>query len=411
MNMEKNKKVIVLGGNVPHCTLIKELKKRGYYTILIDYLDNPPAKSIADIHIQESTLDQDKVLEIAKEYQPQYILDACIDRPIPVVGYVSEKLGLFCPFGYKESLIGTNKNLMKQMMIDHQIPTSKFVNITSLEQTDDIDLRYPLIIKPSDASGSIGITKVDKPDDLKENVQLALKHSRSGEAIVEEFVSGMEIQVDCFIANGKCEILVIKEKRKFRTDVLTLSYGSMIPALISDEVAEKIQVACDQIANVLNLKNCPFFLQALVDEKNISIIEFGLRIGGMLSYKMIEQITGLNVISTAVDAYTEETPCIKTNPMKTIYTTNHIFPKKGVVTSVTGVDELLEKKVIADYTQFMTLGSTSEGNLESKDRIGTFTIIADNLEDYQQKMRTAINTLDVWDADGNSIMRKDIYKL
>lgn len=411
MNMEKNKKVIVLGGNVPHCTLIKELKKRGYYTILIDYLDNPPAKSIADIHIQESTLDQDKVLEIAKEYQPKYILDACIDRPIPVVGYVSEKLGLFCPFGYKESLIGTNKNLMKQMMIDHQIPTSKFVNITSLEQTDDIDLRYPLIIKPSDASGSIGITKVDKPDDLKENVQLALKHSRSGEAIVEEFVSGMEIQVDCFIANGKCEILVIKEKRKFRTDVLTLSYGSMIPALISDEVAEKIQVACDQIANVLNLKNCPFFLQALVDEKNISIIEFGLRIGGMLSYKMIEQITGLNVISTAVDAYTEGTPCIKTNPMKTIYTTNHIFPKKGVVTSVTGVDELLEKKVIADYTQFMTLGSTSEGNLESKDRIGTFTIIADNLEDYQQKMRTAINTLDVWDADGNSIMRKDIYKL
>ena len=300
---------------------------------------------------------------------------------------------------------------MKQMMIDHQIPTSKFVNITSLEQTDDIDLRYPLIIKPSDASGSIGITKVDKPDDLKENVQLALKHSRSGEAIVEEFVSGMEIQVDCFIANGKCEILVIKEKRKFRTDVLTLSYGSMIPALISDEVAEKIQVACNQIANVLNLKNCPFFLQALVDEKNISIIEFGLRIGGMLSYKMIEQITGLNVISTAVDAYTEGTPCIKTNPMKTIYTTNHIFPKKGVVTSVTGVDELLEKKVIADYTQFMTLGSTSEGNLESKDRIGTFTIIADNLEDYQQKMRTAINTLDVWDADGNSIMRKDIYKL
>lgn len=409
--MGNNKKVIVLGGNIPHCTLIKELKDRGYYTILVDYLDNPPAKSIADIHIQESTLDQEKVLEIAQKYHPQYIVDACIDRPIPVVGYVSEKLGLFCPFGYKESLIGTNKNLMKQMMIDHQIPTSQFINITSLEQIDDINLNYPLIIKPSDASGSIGITKVDSKKDLKENVQLALKHSRSGEAIVEEFVSGMEIQVDCFISNGKCQILVIKEKRKFRTDVLTLSYGSMIPALISEEVAHKIQAACDQIVNVLHLNNCPFFLQALVDEKNISIIEFGLRIGGMLSYKMIEQITGLNVISTAVDAYTECTPSIRINPIKTIYTTNHIFPKKGVVASVTGVNELLEKKIITDYTQFMTMGSSSDGKLESKDRIGTFTIIADNLEDYHQKMKTAIDTLDVLDADGNSIMRKDIYKL
>ncbi len=409
--MENKNKVIVLGGNVPHCTLIKELKAKGFYTILIDYLDNPPAKVFADIHIQESTLDQEKVLEIARKYQPKYIIDACIDRPIPVVGYVSEKLGLFCPFGYKESLIGTNKNLMKQMMIDNNIPTSRFVNITSLEQMDDIHLNYPLIIKPSDASGSIGITKVDSKEDLKEKVQLALKHSRSGEAIVEEFVSGMEIQVDCFITEGKCNILVIKEKRKFRTDVLTLSYGSMIPALISEEVAQKIQEVCNQITKVLNLKNCPFFLQALVDEKNISIIEFGLRIGGMLSYKMIEQITGLNVISTAVVAYTEGIPSIKTNPMKSIYTTNHIFPKKGVVASVKGVNDLLEKNIISDYTQFMTMGSSSEGKLESKDRIGTFTIIADNLEDYQNKMQTAIDTLDVLDADGNSIIRKDIYKL
>lgn len=403
--------VIVLGGNVPHCSLIKELKNRGFYTILVDYLDNPPAKAIADKHIQESTLDQEKVLEIAKEYSPKYIIDACIDRPIPVVGYVSEKLGLFCPFGYKESLLGTNKNLMKQMMIDNNIPTSKFVNITSLEQIKNIKLNYPLIIKPSDASGSIGINKVDNKEELEENVKLALEYSRSGEAIVEEFVSGMEVQVDCFVADAKCQILVVKEKRKFRTDVLTLSYGSMIPALISEEVAHKIQAACDQIVNVLHLNNCPFFLQALVDEKNISIIEFGLRIGGMLSYKMIEQITGLNVISTAVDAYTECTPSIRINPIKTIYTTNHIFPKKGVVASVTGVNELLEKKIIADYTQFMTMGSSSDGKLESKDRIGTFTIVANNLADYQNKMKTAINTLDVLDADGNSIMRKDIYKL
>ena len=59
----------------------------------------------------------------------------------------------------------------------------------------------------------------------------------------------------------------------------------------------------------------------------------------------------------------------------------------------------------------MTMGSSSEGKLESKDRVGTFTIVADNMEDYQNKMQTAIDTLDVLDAEGNSIMRKDIYKL
>lgn len=409
--MDNKENVIVLGGNVPHCSLIQELKTRGYNTILIDYLDNPPAKAIADEHIQESTLDQEKVLEIARKYNPKYVIDACIDRPIPVVGYVSEKLGLFCPFGHKESMIGTNKNLMKKMMIDNGIPTSRYVTITSLNQIENIDLNYPLIVKPSDASGSIGITKIDCQEELIDNISIALNHSRSGEAIVEEFVSGMEIQVDCFIAEGKCHILVIKEKRKFRTDILTLSYGSMIPALISEEVSIKIQEACDNITKILKLKNCPLFLQALVDDRNISIIEFGLRIGGMLSYKMIHQITGLNILSTAVDAYTERIPSIKINPIKTIYTTHHIFPKAGTVASVKGVNELLDKEIISDYTQFMTMGNSSEGKMESKDRIGTFTIVAKDLEEYQYKMKTAINVLDVLDADGNSIMRKDIYKL
>ena len=60
--MDSRKKVLVLGGNVPHRTLIHKLKLKGYFIVLIDYLDNPPAKSVADEHIQISTLDKEKVL-------------------------------------------------------------------------------------------------------------------------------------------------------------------------------------------------------------------------------------------------------------------------------------------------------------------------------------------------------------
>ena len=47
---------LVLGGTNPHIELIKQLKERGYYVVLVDYLDNPPAKKYADIHEQESFL-------------------------------------------------------------------------------------------------------------------------------------------------------------------------------------------------------------------------------------------------------------------------------------------------------------------------------------------------------------------
>ena len=57
--MANKKNALVLGGTVPHISLIKKLKERGYHTILVDFLSNPPAKTFADEHIQESTLDKE----------------------------------------------------------------------------------------------------------------------------------------------------------------------------------------------------------------------------------------------------------------------------------------------------------------------------------------------------------------
>ena len=51
---------LVLGGTSPHVELINKLKQRGYYVILVDYLNNSPGIAAADQHIQESTLDKEK---------------------------------------------------------------------------------------------------------------------------------------------------------------------------------------------------------------------------------------------------------------------------------------------------------------------------------------------------------------
>ena len=43
--------IIVLAGGSDQIALINELKKRGHYTVLVDYFENPPAKMYADKHI------------------------------------------------------------------------------------------------------------------------------------------------------------------------------------------------------------------------------------------------------------------------------------------------------------------------------------------------------------------------
>ena len=66
--MNEKPVAIVLGGIVPHKNLLEKLKKRGYYTILIDYFENPPAAAAADLHLRESAMDKEAVLRAAKKY-------------------------------------------------------------------------------------------------------------------------------------------------------------------------------------------------------------------------------------------------------------------------------------------------------------------------------------------------------
>ena len=141
-------KVIVLGGTFPHITLVSKLKSRGYYVILIDYLNHPPAKAEADLHIQESTLDKKKVLQIAKKYEVKLVISTCIDQANVTACYVSEALGLPRPYSYDKSLEVTNKLKMKQKMIDNNINTSKFQEVTSFEDLQIHQLNFPLIVKP-----------------------------------------------------------------------------------------------------------------------------------------------------------------------------------------------------------------------------------------------------------------------
>ena len=63
--MKNNSKVIILAGVYDQIALINEFKNKNYYTILIDYYSNPPAKDYAVIHYQVSTLDIDEIKKIA----------------------------------------------------------------------------------------------------------------------------------------------------------------------------------------------------------------------------------------------------------------------------------------------------------------------------------------------------------
>ncbi len=202
------KRALVLGGTNDHIYLIEKLKKNGFSTVLIDYLENPPAKNFADKFIRKNAFDKNAVLETARKVRPDIVISVAIDQTLPVIAYVSETLKLPCHITYAQALEITNKALMKKKFVENNIPTTSFIIIKEKFDGKIVQkIKFPCVVKPTDANSSKGVTKVNEKKELQPAVEEALKISRTKIVIAEEFVNGAEISADVVISDGNAYVI------------------------------------------------------------------------------------------------------------------------------------------------------------------------------------------------------------
>ncbi len=394
---------VVLGGTNPHKALIENLQGRGYYTILVDYLDSPPAADVADEHLKESTLDREKVLQIAKENNADLVIATCVDQANVIACYVAEKLNLPHPYSYENASLIADKTSMKQKMIDVGIPTAKYVIAESIDEIDLNTLSFPIVVKPSDSNGSKGVRKVDNTEELTIYLNEALKISRNGKAIVEEFIEGDEVGIDCFITEGKAHVITTHKKRKpqLKDGSVIFSIGSISPVPISKIAQKKIESVAHKIANTFNLRNTPLLMQVMVKNDEIKVIEFAPRIGGGLNFRKILLFAGFDILNASIDSYLNNKIDVKYKFIDHYYSENHIYTKPGRFGRIEGIEKLIKNDTMLEYYPNKIKGQfVSRGNA-SKDRIGSFIVKGDSIETIQDKLKTIIDSISVLDSNGS----------
>jgi carbamoylphosphate synthase large subunit len=407
----KNKKSIVLGGTDDHIALIEILKQRGYYTILLDYHKNPPAKKVADMHIQESTLNENKVLQIAIDYKVDLIITACIDQALLTACYVAEKLGLPAPFDYETALNVTNKGYMKIRMLESGIPTSKHYFFDKYTDIHSLDLQYPVMVKPANSNGSFGVKKANTRENALKYLEEAIKISRTSQAIIEEYKEGIEVGIDCYLKNKKANLIMMGRVIKKPIDESTLLiYQTIIPANVSKTAKRKIADIVNTIAEVFNLDNTPLLLQTIVNGDEVNVIEFSPRVGGASKHRSVKMITGFDILSATVDSFLGITPVLNCHEAAHLYSRNHIYAKPSIFGYIKGHEELIREKVIEEFVFFKTKGMEIGPEMASKNRVGSFLVKAESVECLMNKVKEAVDRLEVFDIFGNPIMRKDIFE-
>lgn len=403
---------LVLGGTSAHIALLENLKARKYFTILIDYYDNPPAKKYADEHLRESTLNEEAVLKIAKEREADLVISTSIDQANVTACYVGEKLNLPIPYSYETALKVTNKILMKNIMLENDIPTAKPFFWDIVENINEKELIFPLIVKPADSNGSLGVKKVNNTVQLMSAFKKAKEISRSNSVIVEELKKGIEISVDAFVQESSVEIIMIRQKYKLPEErgMVLQSPGSFSPAYVGTESFKKLKKIIEKICNSFNLKHTSLLVQAILSDDEINIIEFAPRIGGGMSYRTIFLNTGFDIVDATVNSYLQIKKQYEYTLPNSYILTIIVYAKKGIFSHIEGVPELICKSIILEFYQYKTKGMVIGDDMSTRSRIGAFLVKANSYEKAVENALVAIETLNVYNDKNESIMRKDIYK-
>ncbi|CCY48789.1 MULTISPECIES: ATP-grasp domain-containing protein [Bacteroides] len=407
------KKIMILAGGNDQIALIQELRhywKNSVEIILIDQSTCVRAVEYADRFFPISTMDQKAVLNVARSEGIDYILTACGDQPLSTMAYVSACLGLPSYLTEDEVRDLTNKLYMKEKMVKNDIPTSKHICIN-----EDWDKKtmpafaYPLVVKPVDSNGSKGVKKVFNSNELDASLQEAFKYSISKHVIIEEFKLGEELSVDIYVEGTNAKLLSVTASKKIKENEKSFTIvQSYYPVPVKYDKNKVLEIA-QQIVNVFKLKDTPLLVQMIVNEDEYSVLEFSARMGGGSKYKLIDVLSGVNIMKTYVEMVMGGKPKVTPKRQFNNAIMSYVYCKPGVFSRLKNFDTLLNNKCIYDYFVYKIPDSVIEKSDTSSDRVAGFLVVGDSAEEVTEKLKYANSQLQVLDNRGRDIMRHDLY--
>lgn len=325
------KKVVIIGANNFQNPLILKAKELGYETHVFAWKDGSIGEKTADYFYPISIIEKEEILKKCKEIKPDAIVTIASDLATITVNYVAEKLGL-PGNSMKCTKKATNKYEMRKAFKNAGVPTPKFEIVDENIDFEVLkDMEYPLIVKPTDRSGSRAITKIFNKGELLNAVKNSIINSFEKKSIVEEYIEGDEFSLEGISYKGNHKFLTITRKETTGAPHF-IETGHLEPAGLNSEQEERIYEMISRALDSLGVYNSATHSEfKITPNGDIRIIEIGARMGGdCIGSDLVQISTGYDYLKMVLDVAMGIEPSLKKIKEPEIALIKFIFGKEDV---------------------------------------------------------------------------------
>ncbi|MBE6337289.1 MAG: ATP-grasp domain-containing protein [Lentimicrobiaceae bacterium] len=368
----------------------------GLYVAVLDFNPNAVGIPYADEYFNASTMDENAVLNVAKEFQPDGIMTLATDMPMRGVAKVSNTLGLHS-ISYETAVKATDKYDMIKAFEEHNVPAPWFYLVKNIEELSQLKdkITYPCIMKPTDNAGSHGVVKINSFEELIEKYEYSHSCSRRGNVIVEEYLDGEEVSVEVMVVDGKVNILQITDKLTTGAPYF-VEMGHSQPSRLDLNIQNQIKDVAERACKAIGINKGPAHVEMKVTSQyGPKMIELGARMGGdNITTHLVPLSTGIDMVECTIKIALGET--VDVIPTLNCGSAIRYFEAPfGEIKSIEGVEEALKIEGVKQISFTKNIGEKSTPIHCSNDRIGFVIAQAESAKESITICEEAMKTIKI----------------
>jgi biotin carboxylase len=400
ISMIKKQKIMIVGAGINQTPLINKAREMGFETIVISIDGDYPGFLIADKYYKLDIRHKEAILEVARLEKISGIVSDQLDGAVRTVAYVAERLGL-PGIGYDCAVKFTDKYMMRQLCKEVGVPVPEHFQVASLDEAIQCAklLSFPLVIKPVDNYGSLGVFKINNLAEIETKFPNSFSCSHSGKVILEEYFSGKEIVVEGFVSDYQVTNLLIGDRTHFSLVDMFIFKDTLFPSQLSSKMKEKIIDIDSRLIRHLGPKFGITQSEYLIDEKTgeLRLVETAIRGGGVfVSSDLVPLACGIDVTEMLLELASGRLG-VKIDNCKLVERASGyvcFYLPEGIISEVKGIQEVIAiPGVHHAYLQNITVGKQTMPMTYKGSRLGPILVYAKDRQALQDVIAQVKETL------------------
>ena len=412
------KKLLILGGNPETTPLVELANSMGVLTIVTSARHEDPAKKAAWKSYDIDGMDVPGLVALAVWEKVDGVLVGVADILVPSYCKVCKALDLPCYATEQIVDVFAFKDIFKatcECYGVHGIP--EFYLDAEMKREDLDRIVYPVMVKPVDNGGGVGMTVACNEEELRQGVQIALENSKKKRFIVEKYMRCDDMGMYYTFKDGYCSASCIYDR--YTTDeqpgLSRVCLGGTYPSKHLDEYFARMHPNALRLFREIGIENGVLMLSGFYENGEFYVYDTGFRLQGEAPHLLMKAIHGFDqremLIRFAltgsegdVNLETDDDTHLRGKWAATLW----FLLKEGRIARVEGLEHVEEDpRVVANIVRL------KEGDTVLPEWIGNekqvltrLYLVCDSKQALADALQHYMDTVHVFDEQGNNMLLK-----